>query len=72
MDGNTWMQPQMLEGFAVEEDGKRWQLKLREGLLWHDGEKVLARRLRRFHRAVGGARRRRLSAQGAHGRNVRA
>ena len=43
MDGATHMQPQMLEGFTVEEDGKRWTLKLREGLLWHDGEKVLAR-----------------------------
>lgn len=35
--------PQMLEGDRVEEDGKRWQLTLRDGLLWHDGEKVLAR-----------------------------
>jgi peptide/nickel transport system substrate-binding protein len=43
MDSNTQMQPQMLEGFSVEDDGKRWKLKLREGLLWHDGEKVLAR-----------------------------
>jgi peptide/nickel transport system substrate-binding protein len=43
MDGDTKMQPQMLEGFPVEDDGKRWKLKLRDGLLWHDGEKVLAR-----------------------------
>src|SRR6476620_10466947 len=43
MDGDAHMQPQMLEGFTVEEDGKRWRLKLREGLSWHDGEKVLAR-----------------------------
>jgi peptide/nickel transport system substrate-binding protein len=43
MDGKTQMQPQMLEGFSVEDDGKRWKLKLRDGLLWHDGEKVLAR-----------------------------
>ena len=43
MDSNTQMQPQMLEGFSVEDDGKRWKLKLRDGLLWHDGEKVLAR-----------------------------
>src|ERR1019366_7944045 len=42
-DSNTQMQPQMLEGFSVEDDGKRWKLKLRDGLLWHDGEKVLAR-----------------------------
>jgi peptide/nickel transport system substrate-binding protein len=43
MDGNTDMQPQMLEGFTVQDDGKLWKLKLRDGLLWHDGEKVLAR-----------------------------
>src|SRR5471032_2488433 len=43
MDSATHMQPQMLEGYTVEEDGKLWKLKLRDGLLWHDGEKVLAR-----------------------------
>ena len=35
--------PQMLEGFEVTDSGKRWTLKLREGLFFHDGEKVLAR-----------------------------
>ena len=35
--------PQMLEGHRVEEDGRRWDLTLRDGLLWHDGERVLAR-----------------------------
>src|SRR3984957_16780661 len=43
MDGQTRMQPQMLDSFSVEDDGKRWKLRLRDGLLWHDGEKVLAR-----------------------------
>jgi peptide/nickel transport system substrate-binding protein len=43
MDNDTHIQPQMLEGFSVEDDGKRWKLTLRDGLLWHDGEKVLAR-----------------------------
>jgi peptide/nickel transport system substrate-binding protein len=43
MDNQTRMQPQMLDGFSVEDDGKLWKLKLRDGLLWHDGEKVLAR-----------------------------
>ncbi|SFJ35327.1 peptide/nickel transport system substrate-binding protein [Bosea sp. OK403] len=43
MDGNFRMSPQMLEGHSVEEDGKVWNLSLRAGLLWHDGEKVLAR-----------------------------
>ncbi len=35
--------PQMLEGHRIEDDGKRWELTLRDGLLWHDGERVLAR-----------------------------
>ena len=35
--------PQMLEGHRVEDDGRRWDLTLRPGLLWHDGERVLAR-----------------------------
>jgi peptide/nickel transport system substrate-binding protein len=42
MDSSYQMQPQMLEGFSVEDDGRRWKLTLREGLLWHDGEKVRA------------------------------
>ena len=36
-------QPQMLEGTKVDDDGRRWTLVLRDGLLWHDGERVLAR-----------------------------
>ena len=43
MDSAYKMQPQMLDGFTVEEDGLRWKLTLRDGLLWHDGERVLAR-----------------------------
>jgi peptide/nickel transport system substrate-binding protein len=43
MDSNFKMQPQMLEGHSIENDGKLWNLTLRPGLLWHDGEKVLAR-----------------------------
>ena len=42
-DGSYQPQPQMLDGFAIEDDGKRWTLKLREGLKFHDGSKVLAR-----------------------------
>src|SRR6202046_5857675 len=34
--------PLMVEGHVIEDDGKRWTMKLREGLLWHDGTKVLA------------------------------
>ena len=35
--------PQMVAGHVVEDDGKTWKLTLRDGLLFHDGEKVLAR-----------------------------
>ena len=36
-------QPQMVEGHVIENDGKLWTLTLRDGLLFHDGQKVLAR-----------------------------
>ena len=36
-------QPQMVEGHTIDDDGKRWTMKLREGLLFHDGTPVLAR-----------------------------
>ena len=35
--------PQMVAGALVEDGGKRWELTLREGLRFHDGEPVLAR-----------------------------
>jgi peptide/nickel transport system substrate-binding protein len=35
--------PQMVEGHVIEDDGKRWTMKLRPGMLWHDGTPVLAR-----------------------------
>ena len=34
--------PQMVAGHVVENDGKTWKLTLRDGLLFHNGEKVLA------------------------------
>ena len=34
--------PQMVEGHTVDADGLTWTLKLRDGLQFHDGEKVLA------------------------------
>lgn len=43
MDGNFQIKPQMLEGDKVDNEGRVWTLTLRDGLLWHDGEKVLAR-----------------------------
>ena len=43
MNSQYHIEPQMLDGVSVEADGKIWNLTLREGLFWHDGEKVLAR-----------------------------
>ncbi|MDB5401872.1 MAG: transporter substrate-binding protein [Rhodopila sp.] len=43
MDAQFRIQPQMVGGVQTEEDGHRWDLTLRDGLLFHDGEKVLAR-----------------------------
>jgi peptide/nickel transport system substrate-binding protein len=43
IDNNYAVQPQMVAGHRTEEDGKQWDLTLRDGLLWHDGTKVLAR-----------------------------
>jgi peptide/nickel transport system substrate-binding protein len=35
--------PQMAAGHTTSDDGLSWDLTLREGLRWHDGEPVLAR-----------------------------
>ncbi|HUN40047.1 MAG TPA: ABC transporter substrate-binding protein [Acetobacteraceae bacterium] len=35
--------PQMVAGHAIENSGKTWKLTLRDGLMFHDGTKVLAR-----------------------------
>src|SRR5580700_810459 len=43
MDQSYRIQPQMAEGHRVVDDGKTWFITLRDGLVWHDGEKVLAR-----------------------------
>jgi peptide/nickel transport system substrate-binding protein len=37
------VQPQMAEGHVVETGGRIWRIRLREGLAFHDGTKVLAR-----------------------------
>jgi peptide/nickel transport system substrate-binding protein len=36
------IQPQMVQGDTVEQDGRLWRLTLREGLRFHDGEPVRA------------------------------
>src|ERR1700744_1533935 len=38
MNSQSQIEPQMLDGFTVEADGLVWNLTLRNGLLWHDGE----------------------------------
>ncbi|MDO9713437.1 ABC transporter substrate-binding protein [Paracraurococcus lichenis] len=43
VDEDLVARPQMVEGHVVEEEGRRWTLRLREGLVFHDGEPVLAR-----------------------------
>lgn len=43
LDSQFRVQPQMAEGHLVENDGRLWTIRLRDGLFWHDGEKVLAR-----------------------------
>lgn len=43
LDGALRPFPQMAEGHLVEEGGLRWTFALREGLRFHDGERVRAR-----------------------------
>ena len=43
IDANFQVQPQMVAGHRTEDDGKVWELTLRDGLMFHDGQKVLAR-----------------------------
>lgn len=42
-DAQYTVQPQMIAGDRVDADGKLWELTLRDGLKFHDGEKVLAK-----------------------------
>ncbi|RYI33935.1 MAG: hypothetical protein EON48_02405, partial [Acetobacteraceae bacterium] len=42
-DSEFRAQPQMVDGFTTEPDGKTWRLTLRDGLKFHDGTPVLAR-----------------------------
>lgn len=43
VDASFCPQPQMVAGHVVEEDGRRWALTLRDGLMFHDGTPVLGR-----------------------------
>ncbi|HUB14576.1 MAG TPA: ABC transporter substrate-binding protein [Acetobacteraceae bacterium] len=42
-DSQYRIQPQMVEGHSVEQDGRLWRLRLRDGLMFHDNTPVLAR-----------------------------
>ena len=42
-DASYKPRPQMAEGAVAENGGKGWTIKLRDGLMFHDGTKVLAR-----------------------------
>jgi peptide/nickel transport system substrate-binding protein len=42
-DARYGVQPQMVDAVRIEDTGRRWDLTLRDGLLFHDGERVLAR-----------------------------
>src|SRR5436305_871985 len=43
LDAQLNPHPQMAEGHVTDDDGKRWTIRLRDGLVFHDGDKVLAR-----------------------------
>ena len=43
LDAQLQPQPQMVEGHRVENDGRLWTFRLREGLKFHDGEPVRGR-----------------------------
>ncbi len=43
IDSTLTPRPQMAAGHVVEDDGKRWTITLRDGLVFHDGSRVLAR-----------------------------
>ena len=42
LDADLRPSPQMVDGHAVEQDGKRWTMRLRDGLMFHDGTAVQA------------------------------
>ena len=64
-------QPQMVEGHSVDDDGKQWDLTLRDGLKFHDGTPVLGARLRRHDQALGQALSDGRGADGPHRRAYR-
>ncbi len=41
-DSQQTARPQMLEGHDISDDGRVWSMRLRDGIAFHDGAKVLA------------------------------
>ncbi|MEJ0015554.1 MAG: ABC transporter substrate-binding protein [Acetobacteraceae bacterium] len=52
LDETFTVRPQMAAGYEVSDDRLRWRITLREGLLFHDGEKVRSAGLHRLDRAL--------------------
>ena len=63
--------PQMVAGHNVEDDGRTWKLTLREGLVFHDGAKVLAKDCVASITALGCAGHDRPNADGPHRQPLR-
>ena len=42
MDETLTPRPHLVEGTAIEDDGKRWRITLRDGIRFHDGEPLRA------------------------------
>src|SRR6516165_361533 len=43
VDADFVPRPQLAEGHTIEDDGRRWTFVLRDGPVFHDGEKILAK-----------------------------
>ena len=71
LDDQFRPQPQMAEGARIEDDGKRWTITLRDGLMFHDGTPVLARDCAASVQRWGSARRIRPGADRGDRRDLR-
>ncbi len=67
MDSAYQIQPQMLDGFVVEDDGKRWKLTAARRSALARRRKSHGPRLCRLDPPMGPARRHRCATHGAHG-----
>nr|WP_158746522.1 ABC transporter substrate-binding protein [Acidisphaera sp. L21] len=43
LDSSYNAQPQLVDGHAIEDDGRTWRITLRDGTTFHDGTPILAR-----------------------------